>query len=528
MMRLTLVAGLLAGTVALSAQSPRGVDPATLARPATDSWPTYNGDYSGRRFSPLTGITDANVDALSLAWVYRVNIGQGVNSIKGTPLMVDGVIYLTVPDHVWAIDARTGRELWHHVWQSTGGIHIANRGVAVAGDALFYETPDCHLVSLSIADGQERWRKSICDLDQYYYGSVAPVIVGNHVIAGVSGDDLDIPGYVQSHDPATGEMQWRWYVVPQKAGDPGSESWPNAEAAKHGGGMTWQPITYDPELNLIYVTTGNPQPVIAHANRAGDNLYTASIVALNPDTGKMAWYFQSSPHDTHDWDSTQTAVLFDGEVAGQPRKLLAQAARNGHFFVLDRATGKALVSSEYVKTNWSRGYDAAGQPIPDEKKMPQVDGALVSPDQGGATNWHSPSFSPATGLFYVSNARAYSIFYLYDEGENPQGWGGTDRGGWSESMITAVDYATGKPKWVHRWEGSARSGLLTTAGNLLFAGGPSQDLVALNATTGEALWHARLNAAVSNGAITYEMDGIQYVLVGAGDMLWSFAMQHRH
>ena len=244
----------------------------------------------------------------------------------------------------------------------------------------------------------ERWRKQICDLDQFYYGSVAPVVVKNHVIAGVSGDDLDMPGYLavaRSRTPA--RCEWRWYVVPQKKGEPGSETWPNEAAMKHGGGMTWQPVTYDPELNLIYVTTGNPQPVIAHSNRAGDNLFTASIVALNPDTGKMVWYFQSSPHDTHDWDSTQTPVLFDGEFNGQPRKLLAQAARNGHFFVLDRATGKALVSSEYVKTNWSKGYDAKGQPIPNPAKDPQVDGALVSPNQGGATNWPPPTFSPPTG-----------------------------------------------------------------------------------------------------------------------------------
>ncbi len=262
-------------------------------------------------------------------------------------------------------------------------------------------------------------------------------------------------------------------------GDPGSETWPNVDAMKHGGGMTWQPVTYDPELNLIYVTTGNPQPVIAHKNRAGDNLFTASIVALNADTGKMAWYFQSSPHDTHDWDSTQTPVLFDAPINGQPRKLLAQAARNGKFFVLDRTNGKVLVSSEFVKTNWSLGTNDKGQPIPNPAKMPQIDGALVSPDQGGATNWPSPSFSPQTGLFYVSASRAFSVYYIYDEDDNPQGWGGTDRGGWSEAMIQAIDYKTGKVRWSHKWEGSARSGLLSTAGNLLFAGGPSNDLVAL-------------------------------------------------
>jgi alcohol dehydrogenase (cytochrome c) len=515
----------LASAILAAQQKPSWVDPAKFTQPPTTSWPTYNGDYSGRRFSPLKKITDANVQNLSLGWIYRTapGLGGGV-PIKGTPLMIDGVLYLTLPDHVWAIDARTGRELWHFAWESKGGIHIGNRGVAVAGDSVYFETPDCHLVSLGIKDGKERWRKEICDLDQFYYGSVAPVVVKGHVIAGVSGDDLDIPGYVQSHDPESGEVQWRWYVVPQKKGEPGSESWPNEDAMQHGGGMTWQPITYDPDLNLIYVTTGNPQPVIAHKNRAGSNLYTGSIVALNPDTGKMVWAFQSSPHDTHDWDSTQTPVLIDGDFNGQPRKLLAQAARNGHYFLLDRATGKALVSSEYVKTNWAMGYDAMGQPIPNPAKDPQIDGALVSPNQGGATNWPPPSFSPQTGLLYVSAGQAYSVYYIYDPSDNPQGWGGTDRGGYAESMLQAIDYKTGKVRWSHKWEGNIRAGVLSTAGNVVFTGGSSSDLVALNATTGTALWQARLNSAVANGPITYELDGLQYVLVGAGDTLWTFVL----
>jgi alcohol dehydrogenase (cytochrome c) len=294
--------------------------------------------------------------------------------------------------------------------------------------------------------------------------------------------------------------------------------------ARHGGGMTWQPITYDPELNLIFVSTGNPQPVIAHKNRPGNNLFTASIVALNADTGKMVWYFQSSPHDTHDWDSTQPAVVFDGEINGRPRKLIAQAARNGHFFVLDRTDGKAIVSSEYVKTNWSLGYDEKGQPVPNPAKMPQIDGSLVSPSANGGANWQPPSFSPATGLFYVPTTRTFSVFYLYDPGDNPQGWGGQDRGGYSESMVQAVDYKTGKIRWSHLWEGAARSGLLSTAGNLVFSAGPGNSLVALNATSGDALWHTRLNAAISNGPITYELDGLQYVVVGASDMLWAFVM----
>ncbi len=369
-----------------------GLDPSALLKPAIDSWPTYNGDYSGRRYSTLDQVSTRNVKALSLAWLYPTG---GTIGIKATPLLIHGVLYLSTQDNAYAIDARTGRELWHYSWKSQGGNHLANRGMAALGDTLYFETPDCHLVALNMRDGSHKWDQSICDLDLFYYASAAPVVIKNHVMVGVSGDDMDNPGYVEAHDPVSGARQWRWWVVPQKMDEPGSETWPNEEAMKHGGGMTWQPVTYDPELNLVYVTTGNPQPVIAFKNRPGDNLFTGSIVALNPDTGKMVWYFQSSPHDTHDWDSTETPVLVDGRINGQPRKLLIQAARNGHFFVLDRTNGKAIVSSEFVETNWSLGHDAKGQPIPNPAKFPQIDGVLVSPNQGGAANWQSPTFQPA-------------------------------------------------------------------------------------------------------------------------------------
>jgi alcohol dehydrogenase (cytochrome c) len=516
--------GVLSAVALLNGQA--RLDPAKLGQPPTDSWPIYHGDYSGRRYSTLSKINASNVGALSLAWLYRLNTGRpGGGSLKATPLQIDGVLYFSVPDHVWAVDARSGRQIWHYEWQSKGGEHIGNRGVGVSGEWLYFETPDCNLVSLTLKDGKERWRTSICDLDQFYFGSVAPIVIKNHVIAGVAGDDLDRPGYLEAHDPETGALQWRWYAVPQNKGEPGAETWPNEDSMKHGGGMTWQPVTYDPELNLLFVTTGNPQPVIAHKNRAGDNLFTGSIVALNADTGKMAWYFQSSPHDTHDWDSTQTAVVFDGEINGQKRQLIAQAARNGHFFVLDRTNGKALVSTEFVKTNWAKGYDAKGQPIPNPAKYPQIDGALVTPDQSGAANWPPPSFSPDTGLFYVSARRAFSIYYIYDASDDPQGWGGTDRGGYGVSMLQAIDYKTGKVRWSHKWEGNGMSGVLSTAGNLVFTGdGSSGNLVALNATTGDAVWHAGLGTSVSNGPITYELDGAQYVIVGAGDTLFAFVM----
>jgi alcohol dehydrogenase (cytochrome c) len=512
--------------------------PERLREPLGREWPMHNGDYSGRRFSHLDALDTNTVERLTLAWVARPSPGAapagggGPTSvtIKGTPVVVNGVMYVTIPDHVWALDARTGRQIWHATWPSKGGWHIGNRGVAVLGSTVYVETPDCHLVALNIRDGREKWRTEICDLERFYYASAAPLIVKDHVIVGVSGDDLDIPGYLQSHDPETGALQWRWYTYPEP-GTPEAATWPSVEAMMHGGGMTWGSSTYDPELNLLYLGTGNPQPVINGRKRPGANLFTESIVALNPDTGKLAWYFQSSPHDTHDWDATQTPVLIDGEIGGTPRRLIAQAARNGWFFVLDRATGRNIVSTEYVKTNWTLGLDEKGQPIPNPAKEPQPDGALVSPNQGGGQNWPPPSFSPQTGLFYANATRAFSVYYLYEDedDEKPQGWGGNDRGGWSEAMLQAIDYRTGRIAWSHKWIGSGavRSGLLTTAGNLLFAGDAQANFVAFDATRGVPLWRAGLHTSISNGPITYELDGTQYVAVAAADSVYVFALRGR-
>lgn len=520
MKRILILAGLVASSALVAAQN--GVlTSADLLKPTPTSWPTYNGDYSGRRFSTLKKVNAANVRHLSLAWLFDLDAAGG--ALKATPLYINGVLYFTTPGHAYAVDARTGRQLWHYNYtKSRGGNYIGNRGVAVLGDSLYFLTPDCNMVALEVRTGREKWVKEICKLEMMYYGSVAPVVIKDRLILGPSGDDLDQPGYLDARNPADGDLIWRWFVVPQRKDDPGIESWPSLDMAKHGGGMTWQPVTYDPELNLIYVTTGNPQPVIAFKNREGANLFTGSIVALNADTGKMVWYFQSSPHDTHDWDSTQTAVLIDGTIDGKPRKLIAQAARNGHFFVLDRTNGKAIVSSEFVKTNWASGYDERGQPIPNPAKRPQRDGALVTPNQAGATNWYSPSFSPDTGLFYVNANRAFSVYYIYDPSDNPMGWGGTDRGGYSEQgTVTAIDYRTGKVRWsVPRY--GPNSGLLSTAGNVLFGSGAG-GLQAYNATTGEPLWHSRIGG-ISNGPITFELDGLQYVLAGAGTRLAAFVM----
>jgi alcohol dehydrogenase (cytochrome c) len=294
----------------------------------------------------------------------------------------------------------------------------------------------------------------------------------------------------------------------------------------HGGGMTWMPGTYDPSLNLIYWGTGNPNPVHSGQGRKGDNLWTCSLVALNADTGKMAWWFQASPHDTHDWDNVETPVLFDAEFDGQPTKLVAQASRNGYFFVLDRTNGKHLVSAPFIDINWSKGVDSRGEPIPNPAKEPKTDGTLVSPASGGATNWPPPAFDPNSGLFFVNTSQSYSVYYLTDTDDRPEGYGGRDSGVWSQSALKAIDYKTGKIRWSHpfRGEGFGTPGVLTTAGKLLFTGDPSGNFIAFDPATGKILWHSKLAAGVSNGPMTYSLDGRQYLVVGAGDMLYAFTL----
>jgi acido-empty-quinoprotein group A len=512
--------------VSLAAQ---GLDPSAILHPVPGSWPTYNGDYSGQRFSPLKQIDEGNVNDLRLAWAYQIHTGPGAfgfgSQIKSTPLEVDGVLYFTVPDYAWAVDARTGREIWHYKWESKGGIHIGNRGAAIYHDWLYFETPDNHLVSLDKNTGKLRWAVEIADLDLEYFSTVAPLVLNNHVIVGVGGDSLDDPGYLEARDPETGAVQWRFDTEP-KPGEPGSETWPNAQAMEHGGGMTWLTGTYDPELNLLFWGTGNPNPVHAPQSRKGDNLYTCSIVALNPDTGKLAWYFQASPHDTHDWDDVETPVIFDAEVDGKPRKLIAQGARNGYFFVLDRTNGKDLVTSRFdPDLNWSEGVNQKGQPIPNPAKQPQTDGALVNPAATGATNWPPPSFDPETGLFYVSSTPSFSVYYLTDTSAEPEGYGGRDSIVWAESALVALDYKSGKVRWRHVYpgEGESLSGVLTTAGKLLFTGDPSGNFIAFDPETGRILWHSGLASSVSNGPMTYELDGRQYLVVGAGDTLYAFS-----
>jgi len=545
-------------TVLVSAQQ-TGLDPATILKPLSDSWPTYSGDYTGRRYSALTQINQSNVKNLTLAWTTRLVAGPagpnvaapfgpiqpqtivggvgdnefvGATTVKGAILSVNDVLYVTAPDNVWALDAHDGHLLWRYFWRTRGGTHIGNRGAAMWRNYLFFVTPDDYLVSLDARTGAERWSKEIANFNQQYFLTSAPVVIENHVIVG-TGNDLDSPGFLQSFEPETGALQWKFYTVPMNPGEPGLETWKDLDAARNGGGHPWLPGAYDREQRLYIFGTGNPTPAYISAPRGdGDNLFTCAIVAVNVDTGKMAWYYQTSPHEMHDWDSAQTPILVDGVINGQPRKLVVTASRNGYYFTIDRRTGERIVSSQFSNTvNWAKGMNGKGQPVRDPAKDHHVGGALVSSNNSGATNWPPQAYSPDTGLLYVPLAENYAMYYLTElDPRGAMGLGGKEEVGVGAvgSYIAAIDYKTGKTVWKHQFrtapgDGRGGPGLLVTAGRLLFGGDVSGNFVAFDPANGNPLWHSRIGN-VSNAPETYLVNGRQHVLVAAGDTLFSFAL----
>lgn len=459
--------------------------------------------------------------------------GRGANIgplIKSIPLMVHGVLYFTSPNNVWAVDARTGREIWHYVWQGRGA--IGNRGVGMYGGWLYFVTGNNKIVSLDAATGQERWHRNLAPKNATNFSTSAPLVIRDHVIVGVGGDNGNNRGWVESVDPETGALQWKWLTTPA-AGEPGIETWPSPEAAAKGAGGPWQPGTYDPHLNLLYIPTGNPTPSFNGYARPGANLYTCSLVALNPDTGKLVWYYQFSPHDTHDWDSTEVPVLIDGTIDGRPRKLVAMANRNGYYFLLDRTDGKPLVERPFIDTaNGYVGANGKGTLIPNPSSEPSPGGSLVSPDSDGAVNYPAPTFDPETNLFYINATKSFSIFYLPRDKNDPSGYG---RGfewhtGLFSSSLLALDYKTGKVMWKHGYQGtgfwsSTYPGMLSTAGGILFTGDPAGDFIAFNARSGQILWHCEIGGTQSNTPETYMLDRHQYVVVAANDMLYAFYLQ---
>src|ERR1700730_3312476 len=488
----------------------QGVDEQMLLHPPGDSWPGYAGDYFRRRHTSLAQITPENVKNLSLAWAFQTN---QIAQIKSSPLLVDGILYFTLPENIWAVDARSGHQIWHYTYPRSPGEHIGHRGVAMYRGYLFFLTPDAHLVSLNAKDGTERWQVEVGDATKGYWTRMAPLIVGNHVLIGVSGDFDNLSGYIRSIDPETGATQWQWNSTPP-AGTPNQTT----------GGMTWMTGTYDPDLNLVYWGTGNPTPVLNGSTRPGDDLYTCSIVALNPDTGKLVWSFQASPHDTDEWDAVETPVVVDAAFHGEPKKMLMQTARNGYFCVLDRTNGKDLLTIPFGPVNWTIGVDKQVLPIPNPAKEPAPDGRLIAPDEGGMTNYRSPSFDTRNGLFIVNAHPSYGIYFA-KPADGVYGWAGADYGVWGKGVIDAIDYQTGKIRWSHELgpDGSG-AGVLTTDSGLTFTGDAMGNFLALDSSNGKTLWHAGSGSHIQSSPITYELDGRQYVLTSSGGVMFAWGL----
>jgi alcohol dehydrogenase (cytochrome c) len=503
---LVLVAAMAA---MISPEQLRAQDANALLHPSPDSWIMSLGDYSGQRHSALTEITPKNVKNLSLAWVYQSH--QNI-TIKSTPILYNGILYFTVPDHIWAVDARSGHQLWEYIAPPNKAFHIGHRGVSLYKGWLYYMSPDAHLLCLDPKDGKVRWDVVVADYTKGEWATMAPLIVGDHVMVGVSGDFDNLQGFVRSIDPETGKTQWEWDATP-----------PVGTAKKTTGGNVWLTGTYDPKLNLVYWGTGNPSPVLNGKPRPGDNLYTCSIVALNPDTGKLAWAFQPSPHDTHDWDAVEIPVLVDGLFHGEPHKMLMQSSRNGYFFVLDRTTGKNLLTTTFGPVNWSLGVDKAGQPIPNPAKEPAPDGRLIAPDESGMTNYRTPSVDPKLGLFLVSASPSYSL-YFSKPADGTYGWAGADYGLWNDGQLEAIDYQTGKIRWSHPLGGRSPAGVMTTASGLTFTGDSMGNFLALDTTDGKTLWHAGSGGRIDTAPITYELDGKQVVLTSSEGILFAWTL----
>jgi alcohol dehydrogenase (cytochrome c) len=371
-------------------------------------------------------------------------------------------------------------------------------------------------VALDARNGKVRWNVTIADARRGYWSTNAPLVIRNHLIVGVSGDFDNLPGMLKSFDADSGALQWTFYSTPP----PGVTDPPSGGAT---GGQMWMTGTYDLDLNLLYVGTGNPTPVLNGQARPGDNPWTCSIVALDPDTGKLAWGFQASPHDTHDWDAAEVPVLVDAPFEGPPRKLLLQASRNGFYFVLDRTNGRSLRTVPFAAANWTSGIDRSGRPIPNPDKEPRRDGRLVAPNEAGATNYRSPSFDPATGLLIVSAVDAYGIYFFKAE-HGAYGWAGANSSVWSRAALRAIEYQTGMIKWNHDLgDGAGTAGVLTTATGLLFTGDTNGNVMALRTVDGATLWHATIGR-VNNSPVTYELDGRQFLLVGGGSAIYAFAL----
>ena len=495
------------------------------------SWLTYSGNYEAHRFSPLEQITPFNVAALKPVWVYQV---KDRGTVETTPIVADGVMYVTEPPAiVTALDLRTGRPLWSYERTlpkdlQTIGFGRVNRGVAVLGDMVYVGTLDAHLVALDAKSGAVRWDVQVADYKVGHCITAAPLAIDGKIITGISGGEAGIRGFIDAYDAQTGKRVWRFWTIPGE-GEPGNQSWHAKDSWRTGGGSTWVTGSYDADLKLIYWGVGNPGPDWNGDPRPGDNLYTCSLVALDADTGKLRWYFQFTPHDTHDWDATEIPVLLDATVRGKPRKVVAMANRNAFYYLLDRTTGEFLVGAPYSKQTWATGLDDSGRPQVLPGTEPSEKGTLVWPSLQGATNWFSPSYDPGRKQFYVSVREMGSIYFKGEAEYKPGTFfaGGGERalnGDDASGAIRALDVSTGRQKWEFKLQSPPWVGVLGTAGGLVFGGSAEGNFYALDAMTGTSLWDFQTGGEMESNPISFAIDGKQRIAVAAGHAIFVFGL----
>jgi alcohol dehydrogenase (cytochrome c) len=504
-------------------------------------WLTYHGDYTGRRHSPLTQITPDNVHRLVPQWTFQADTMALGRGWEATPLMHDGVLYVTGTNNfAYAIDSRTGAQYWRYRRQlpsglTYGGGNIVNRGFAALGDRLYMATLDAHLVALDRATGQAVWDVTLDDFKLGHAATVAPLAVKDKIVVGNSGGDLPTRGFIDAYDAKTGARVWRFYTIPA-AGEPGSETWSSPEVLPRGGGAAWTTGTYDPDLNLIYWGTGNPNPDYYGGDRLGDNLYTASLVALDADTGKLRWHYQLSPHDTHDWDANQIPVQADITIRGQRRRVVLMSSRNGFFYVIDRATGELLLGKPFTGTQWARELDAKGRPIilsngvvdPANPNAP----VMCVPDLYGGTNFNPPSYDSKLELYFVMARETCAVYTPQKQEMVP---GRTFMSGGirvlaepNYSALRALDPKTGEMRWEQKVGTPNFAGVMTTASGLVFSGDNDGNFIAFESKSGKRLWSYRTGSRIYGaGAMSYMLDGRQYVLIPSGVTLVAFALPER-
>ena len=497
-------------------------------------WLMFGGIYTNQRHSPLTQITSANVNRLLPQWVFQTDTA---GRFETTPLLRDNVLYVTGPLNVaWAIDARTGREIWRYKRElpPTGSLTaccgLVNRGFAVLGDRLFMTTLDAHLVALNTKTGTVAWDSTLEDFSKGYASTIAPLVVKDKVIVGVAGGEYGIRGFIDAYDAKTGARAWRFYTIPGP-GEPGNDTWAG-DSWQRGGASVWVTGAYDPELNVLYYGIGNPGPDYHSESRKGDNLYSDSLVALDADSGKLRWHYQFTPHDLHDWDATEVPILADLTIAGQPRKVVMLANRNGFFYTLDRTNGTLIVGKPYVVTTWAKEIGADGRPVILPGYVPDEKGTLTCPDVTGATNFWPASYDPAQRLFFVNAREVCATYYAWKQeyvpGERYTGGAGQratgpDMRAWG--ALRAIDPATGERKWEFPYISPSTSGVLTTASGLAFTGDAEGNFLAIDSHTGKLLWHFQMGSALhGTSPITYMLDGRQHVLVPAGTTLTAWAL----